>query len=316
GVPVMVPIWDRGVVVGGMEEFMGVIGAASGGPTLLEEADLVMLLGAEVDYRLGYLQSPPLAPGARVIQIDADPTRLGRQRPADLEILADPGATLTQLEEACIAREIGGFEDWLTEAKKRRDEFRRDIVAGAQRPEGRLHALDIIAALEKTLTPETVLVIDGGNIGQWFHQTLGRERYPGHWLTCGASGVVGFGIPGAMAARAGFPQWPVVLLSGDGSATFTLSELECAARQGLPFVMIVADDESWGIVEVGQVPRYGEPLNSHLGAIDFAEVARGLGALGARAESREELEQMLQRALGENAPVLIQVPITGGFPGI
>ena len=199
--------------------------------------------------------------------------------------------------------------------KKRRDEFRRNIAVGAQQSEEKLHALDIIAALEKTLTPETVLVVDGGNIGQWFHQTLGRERYPGHWLTCGASGVVGFGIPGAMAARVGFPRRPVVLLSGDGSATFTLSELECAARQGLPFVMIVADDESWGIVEVGQVPRYGEPLNSHLGAIDFAQVARGLGALGARAETREELEQMLQRALGENAPVLIQVPITGGLPG-
>ena len=315
GVPVAVPIWDRGVVVGGMEEFMGVIGAASGGPTLLEEVDLVMLLGAEVDYRVGYLQSPPLAPGTRVIQIDADASRLGRQRPADLEILADPGIVLAQLEETCIAREIGGFEDWLTEVKKRRDEFRRNIAVGAQQSEEKLHALDIIAALEKTLTPETVLVVDGGNIGQWFHQTLGRERYPGHWLTCGASGVVGFGIPGAMAARVGFPRRPVVLLSGDGSATFTLSELECAARQGLPFVMIVADDESWGIVEVGQVPRYGEPLNSHLGAIDFAQVARGLGALGARAETREELEQMLQRALGENAPVLIQVPITGGLPG-
>ena len=250
-----------------------------------------------------------------MIQIDADASRLGRQRPADLEILADPGIVLAQLEETCIAREIGGFEDWLTEVKKRRDEFRRNIAVGAQQSEEKLHALDIIAALEKTLTPETVLVVDGGNIGQWFHQTLGRERYPGHWLTCGASGVVGFGIPGAMAARVGFPRRPVVLLSGDGSATFTLSELECAARQGLPFVMIVADDESWGIVEVGQVPRYGEPLNSHLGAIDFAQVARGLGALGARAETREELEQMLQRALGENAPVLIQVPITGGLPG-
>ena len=313
-VPLVVPIWDRGTVPEGMEEFMGVIGAASGDPALLAEADLVLLLGAAVDYRVGYLQPPALHPQARVIRIDADPARAGAQQEVDLEIVAAPGPALEQLQEACTMRQVGGFEEWLTEAQKRRDEFGERIIRNAGRDEGTLHALDIIEVLEQAVTPETVLIVDGGNIGQWFHQTMGRRRYPGHWLTCGASGAVGYGIPAAMAARAGFRRRPVLLLSGDGSATFTLTELERAARQELPFVMIVADDESWGIVEGGQVARYGETMSSLLGAIDFAEVAHGLGALGGRVESRQELEETVRQALTERVPALVHAPIAGGIP--
>jgi acetolactate synthase I/II/III large subunit len=313
-VPVVVPIWDRGAIPEGMGEYLGVIGAATGGPALLEAADLVILLGAEADYRLGSLHSPVRRPGTRVARVDPDPARLGRWRPADLEIHADPGAVLEPLHEACTARRAAGFETWLAAAKDQRETFRRGIVREVRTAPGRLHALDIVEVLEKVLTPETVLIVDGGNIGQWFHQTIGGRRYPGHWLTCGASGVVGFGIPAAMAARAGFPGRPVLLLSGDGAATFTLTELECAARQALPFAMIVADDERWGIVESGQLKQYGEAMSSILGPIDFVQVARGLGALGARAESRTELEAAVRQALREKTPALVHVPLQGGMP--
>ena len=314
GIPVVVPIWDRGTAAAGTAEFMGVIGAASGGPALLAAADLVLLVGAASDYRVGHLQPPALAAQARVIRVDVDPGHLAEQRPVDLDIQADPAAVLEQLQEACTRRQMDGFEDWLEQAQKQRDAFQAQVLEGDGRGHG-LHALDIMEALEEILQPETVLLVDGGNIGQWFHQTLGSRRYPGHYLTCGASGVVGFGIPGAMAARAGFPRRPVVLLSGDGAATFTLAELECAARQGLPFVMIVADDESWGITESGHLKRYGEAMSSTLGPVDFAGVAQGLGALGAQVSSKAELVEMVRRGLGEQVPMVVHAPIVGGLPG-
>ncbi|MBI2502133.1 MAG: thiamine pyrophosphate-binding protein [Candidatus Latescibacteria bacterium] len=313
-IPVVVPIWDRGTVSGGMPEYIGVIGAASGGPMLLEEADLVVLLGAPPDYRVGFLQTPPLAGEARLLRIDADAARLSQGRPADLSIQADPGAALEQLHETCAERQIDGFEAWLQTARQRRDEFQRQVVEGARRGGG-LHALDLIEALREVLTPETVLIVDGGSIGQWFHQTLGRERYPGHWLTCGISGVVGYGIAGAMAARAGFANRPVILLSGDGSATFTLAELECAARQHLPFAMIVADDQSWGITATGHRRRYGEALSSTLGPVDFAAAAQAFGALGTQVSTRAELTEALRQGLREPLPALIHAPIAGGMPG-
>ncbi len=69
------------------------------------------------------------------------------------------------------------------------------------------------------------------------------DHYPGHWMTCGASGVVGYGLGGAMAARLTYPSHPVILLTGDGSMGFNLADLESAVRHRLPFVVLVADDQ-------------------------------------------------------------------------
>ena len=198
-VPFVVPIWDRGAVQGRHPEFIGVIGSASGGPRLLADADLVVLLGAAADYRVGHLLPPAIAAGARVLRVDVEPTRLHGVGPADLTIQADPSSVLTQLLEACLGREMGGFEGWLSEAQSRRDAYRSEVTAlPRSRGEG-LHALDIIEAMAETVDDEAVVVVDGGNIGQWFHQTMARERYPDTFLTCGASGVVGYGIGGAIA---------------------------------------------------------------------------------------------------------------------
>ena len=103
--PVCAPIWDRGAVPGLLDEFVGVVGAASGGPELLADADLLLLLGAAADYRVNYLQG-----SAGVIRVHADAQRLGELRGVDLEVAADPGLFLTGLTEACIERQMRGFE--------------------------------------------------------------------------------------------------------------------------------------------------------------------------------------------------------------
>lgn len=310
-VPVMVPIWDRGAVPQAIPQFMGVLGAASGGPRLLPDSDLVVLLGAACDYRVGYLQPPGISPQARLVRVDVDPIRLYSGAVADLAILADPRSFLEQFLGAASARRLAPFTSWLAEAQRRREAHRQAVLAAA--PRDGLRALHIMEALREILTPETVLVLDGGCIGQWFHQIL-CERYPGHLLTCGASGVVGFGIAGAMAARLAYPEAPVLLLSGDGSMTFAIADLECATRQGLPFVAIVADDQSWGIVEDGQRKRFGEPIASHLGPIRFDAVAEGFGAQGLRIRSPEEIAPAIRAALSNDRPTLLHVPITTAMP--
>ena len=313
-IPFVVPIWDRGCVVGRRAEFLGVIGAASGGPDLLGEADLLLLVGATADYRVGFLRPPAVSGEAAVIRIDIDPGRLHHLPSNGLAILADPAAALQQLDSACTERQIRGFESWLAETRSRVDAHCREIIGAVDRS-GRLHALDVVEALAAAAGEEAVLVVDGGNIGQWFHQTAGRERYSGLTVTCGASGVVGYGIGAAMAARAGFPQRPVALLSGDGAATFNLTDLECAVRQKLPFLMVVADDESWGITEAGHLQAYGKAMSSHLGPVDFAAAARAFGALGTRVEDRSELQKALAAGLAAEVPALVHVPVAGGIPG-
>lgn len=314
-VPVVVPIWDRGPVPEAMPTWMGVLGAATGGPRLLPDADLIIVAGAACDYRLGYLLPPAIRTDARVIRIDDDITQLQQGTHAHLSILGDPGTVLQQIDIASKTQKNKPHTEWLQEAQARNESF-KTTVRSVERSteEGKLHALDIIDAIQQVMTDDTVLLVDGGNIGQWAHQTLGRDRYPGHWLTCGASGVVGYGLPGAMAARILYPNRQVILLSGDGAMAFTITELEAASRQGMNFVVIVANDEAWGITLEGHVKKYGHPLASKLGPLRFDIVAQGLGAQGVMVTSVEELLPALRTALAASHPALIHVPVVKSYP--
>jgi acetolactate synthase-1/2/3 large subunit len=310
--PTVVPIWDRGSILEPSATFMGVIGAASGGPRLLADADLVLLAGAEFDYRVGQISPPSLQQDAKVIRIHADPERLRNGLEAHLSIAGAPGEVLGQLAQACRELECPPAVDWLQEAQKRRAQFRQSCIATTEKLPAGTNGRDVVAAIQAVLTDDTVVLVDGGNIGQWFHQLI--DRYPGHWVTCGASGVVGWGLPGALAAAALYPNRPAILLSGDGSFTFTVAELECAARQGLKFVAVVADDEQWGISVTGHLRNHGRPLYSLLGPMRLDQVAEGFGCCGMRVERKEDLVPALRSALSAARPTVIQVPIVPGSP--
>jgi acetolactate synthase I/II/III large subunit len=312
--PVVTPIWDRGVVDTEWSTYMGVVGAASGEPELLTQADLVLVLGSTIDYRVRYLDAPPLRPDVKVIRVQADARHLYQGAMPDVAILGDAATVLDHWSDMWAAGELAPHSGWLEEAREIRDRFYGRWWEDARpNSDGLMNGGDLVDGLEHALMqlePEPVLLIDGGNIGQWAHMRLASRRYPSHWLTCGASGVVGWGVQGAMAARLAEPERPVVLLSGDGSLGFGLVEFESAARQGLSFVCVVADDCAWGIVATGQEQRCGRRLAADLGPADYAGVARALGARGVRAETPLALQEAILDAVQERLPTLIQVPIS------
>ena len=311
GAPVAVPIWDRGAVEKPLPEFMGVIGAASGDPRILPDADLILLVGARPDYRVGYLDPPAVFPGTPVIRLEIDPREMAQGVQPHVPLLGDARTGLGQLADALEAGKHGAKVAWLKEAKRRYREFHqawKKIPAGP--PTTGLHIID---AVRKVVTEETFLLVDGGNIGQWFHMAM-CDRYPARWMTCGASGVVGWGIPSAMAVRSLHPDHPVLLLSGDGSATFTIAELEAATRQNLPFVCVVADDSAWGIVVSMSRRRGSVPVGAKLGEIRFDQVAEGFGARGIRIEDPRKLPAAIQEGFKADRPTVLHVPIAHGGP--
>ena len=289
-IPVQTPIWDRGIADRDHASFAGVVGAASGGPKLLAESDCVVLAGAISDYRLGYLEGI-----AGVHRQDS-----GWDKIASAYRLAG-GAPHTE---------------WMGQVRRQQGEFAAALEsrAASQMRGDRLHSRQVVQVLEETLSEDAVLIIDGGSVGQWAHQLLSQRRYPGHWLTCGRSGVVGYGLAGAMAARLAYPDRAVVLLSGDGAFTFNVAELECAARQRLSFVAIVADDQSWGITQSGHIRQFGQPISTQLGPIRFDLLAESLGATGVKVESVDALRTELGSAIRSGAVTVLHVPIAGGNP--
>jgi acetolactate synthase-1/2/3 large subunit len=312
GVPIVTPIWDRGAVDEPHPNFLGVVGAASGEPKLLADADLLILVGVQVDYRLGFLRPPAVKTDLRVIRIDPDACQLLQGIEPDLAIQADLTSTLGEM--AAQARKLGIASShirWLEESRQRSLLFRARWTRSpsTKKPMTGRH---IVEAIQPFLTRDVIFLVDGGNIGQWAHMVLAADHYPSHWLTCGASGVVGWGLPGAMAAKLAFPERPVLLLSGDGAFGLTPAEIESATRQGLPFVVIVANDRAWGIVVSEQRQTLGEEglLASRFSSPRYAELAKALGANGAVAESVEELTNAIREGFASTKPTVIDVPIS------
>jgi acetolactate synthase-1/2/3 large subunit len=286
-IPVQTPIWDRGLFDQESPAFLGVLGAATGGPALLDNSDCLIIAGEMSDYRIGYRQPAfRLAHGWR------------------------------QLRDAMIDQGGLAFTSWLAEARRMQLEHRQNVqaMAASQVVGTRTHATHLIETLEQWLPDDAVLVIDGGSIGQWAHQLLTSRRYPGHWLTCGRSGVVGYGLGAAMAARLHYPDRAVVLLSGDGAFTFNATDLESAQRQGLHFTAIVADDQCWGITHSGHLRQFGQGISTQLGAIHFDLLARALGCAGYRVDYLKDLAPRLRDALASRQVTVLHVPITGGNP--
>ena len=310
-IPIVIPIWDRGSVEKPHPNFLGVIGAASGEPRLLEDADLIIMVGARVDYRVGFLDPPKIRPETSILRIDADPSELMQGRTPDLAISANPASALNKLAERLSSPVISARREWLKETRERWRKFRARWIERCPPSDKLMTGWHIVNAIRPLLTEEVIFLIDGGNIGQWAHMVL-ADHYPSRWVTCGASAVVGWGLPGAMAARLVYPDSPVLLLSGDGAFSFTLAEIETAVRHRLSFVAVVANDNAWGIVVSTQKARYGEEnvVASRLGDIRFDKVAEALGARGLRVDDPKELRQAVEEGFSSETPTIIDVPIS------
>ncbi len=313
--PITVPIWERGSIDEAEANFVGVIGAATGGPDLLGQADLVVIVGAQVDYRLGRALPPAVDPTATLIRIDADPAQLQQGVTADLTIAADPVRACGALADHLSGSEPGPRAAWLEQAQQVNRDFRARF-AGPLAEDEPMTGHHLVEALRPYAEdPDCTFLIDGGNIGQWAHQVL-ADRYPARWLTCGASGVIGWGIPGALGARLARPNGPVILLTGDGSAHFGIPEIEPAVRQDLPFVAIIADDRAWGIVLTEQKKAFGDEgiTASLIGPVAYAGLAAAYGARGVIAHNIADLHYALDAGIESACPTIIHAPIQTGGP--
>ena len=264
---------------------------------------------------MGYCLPPTVSDDTTIIRIDVDATELRTGIEPNLKLLGDPCTVLGQLAHEIRRIEAEPHTEWLAEARRRRDEFVKPWVADPAAEPPPMTGRHIVDAIRPFLDDEMVLLIDGGNIGQWAHVALG-DRYPTHWLTCGASAVVGWGLPGAITARLAYPDRPVLLLSGDGAIGFTLGELETSVKHSAPFVILVADDQAWGIVVSGQRQAYGSEgvLASRMSETRYAQIADACGAVGIRADDPLRLSAALKQALAANRTTLIHAPIAIGGP--
>lgn len=164
GVPVTTLIWDRGVVPKSVH-CVGVVGAATGQPDVLAQADTILVVGGRIDYRLGYGRSPELSNASIVIRIDADPNELHQGLAPKVGIVGNPKTILASINAEY--RRINGptHLDWLAKAQRANLTFREKWHGhdpSLTPPMTGRHRLDTLVPF---ITANVTFLVDGGNIG-------------------------------------------------------------------------------------------------------------------------------------------------------
>jgi thiamine pyrophosphate-dependent acetolactate synthase large subunit-like protein len=273
----------------------------------LASADCVIIAGREVDFRLGY--GAFIQPDATVVHVHADTASLGRNLPqSTLLCSADPAAFVADLVPA-----LDGYRApsaWAEElAALRGDSALAD--AGSSNGDGSAHPASVAEAIARAGgAANAIFALDCGEFVQWCRSYIPSEA-AGSWLRLGLQATCGAGLPFGIGAQAAAPDRPVVVIAGDGGIGYHVAELETAVRCGLPVVVVVGQDNAWGVELLLQTGLYGDDaaFTSELSQSDFAMVAKGFGCGAVTVDGPAEVEDALADALAAREPRLIQVGI-------
>ncbi len=280
----------------------------------LKRADVVLIFGTPLDFRLGYGRESHFNPAAAIVQVDLDGGEIGRNRPIDVGIVGDTGIVMEQLTALAKSH---GFErslvkPWLDEIRRREQEkwerMRPEMASDAV-PINPLRACKEIA---DALGRDAIAIGDGGDFVATAASVL-RIHEQGHWLDPGPLGTLGVGPGYAMAAKLAKPNNPVAIVYGDGSFGLHGLEFEAMIRQKINVVGIVGNDAAWQQIRRGQVQLYGEEraVATALTFARYERVVEALGGHGEYVERPQDIRPALDRALGAGKPALVNIKIGG-----
>jgi acetolactate synthase I/II/III large subunit len=264
-------------------------------------ADLVLVLGAPLDFRLGYGRAPTFAEDARVVMVDVDGAELGRNRPLALGLVGDVGVILRQALDVVPASMAARVAPWLEGLRAQEKEARRALEVFCASDATPVTHHRLAAEIARVVGPDTIVVADGGDVVGCASKVVALHR-PGQWLDPGPLGCLGVGPSFAITAKLLHPDRPVVLIAGDGALGLNAMELETAVRFGLPLVCVVGNDGGWGQIRNPQRSFYGEAraVATSLPTTRFDLLAEALGARGVLVTEPAAIAPALDKALGSN----------------
>jgi acetolactate synthase I/II/III large subunit len=312
GIPVATSANGRSVISGTHPLSVGVAGTYSreSANQVVNRADLVCFIGTTTGGMTTHFWAvPPI--GTPAIQIDIDPTALGRNYPLQARVLGDARATLSRMAELADKSTAARRTAWRAEVDdiKAAWRTRHDAVMTSDdlpmRPE-RL-ATDLTAIVPG----DAVVTVDTGHAGMWMSQYFDLTSPGQDYLR--AAGHLGWAFSAALGAKCAVPDRPVIAFTGDAGLYYHLSEIETAVRWGINTVTIVNDNAGGNQSKGGFDRAYqGAPTAASrrmwtYNDVDLAKVASDMGALGIRVDKPGDLRPAVERALAAGRPALIDV---------
>ena len=315
GIPVVTTLMARGAFPDSHPQHMGMPGmhGSVGAVGALQKSDLLITLGARFDDRVtGKLSS--FAPKAKVIHIDIDPAEIGKNRAADIPIVADIREALIQLIPAITSEFDAGNREELTGWWQTLNHWRETYPLGYDLPtDGTLSPQLVIERLGKIVGPDAIYASGVGQHQMWAAQFIGYEN-PNTWLNSGGLGTMGYSVPAAMGAKVGCPDKTVWAIDGDGCFQMTNQELATCTINNIPIKVALINNSSLGMVRQWQTLFYNErysntDLHSH-SFPDFVKLADAYGCIGLRCDGADKVDATIEKAMSINdAPVVIDFQV-------
>ncbi|MFE6896478.1 thiamine pyrophosphate-binding protein [Streptomyces sp. NPDC057717] len=258
---------------------------------LLEDADVLLVVGSG----LGELSSNyhTFAPRGRVIQIEADAGKLESNHPA-LGIHADARLALSALLETVTERPDPSAPERVATL----------LAAVRERLDGQDLSFEreILGSVRAALPASSPSFWDMTILAYW-----AWSAWPGALHSAQGAGGLGYGFPAALGAAAADPSKPVLAVSGDGGAMYSIAELATAMQYNLPVTWLIVDDGGYGILREYMTDAFGEATATELARPDFVALAESFGVPGVRT-SPETLQDDLAKALAEPGPSVVVLP--------
>jgi acetolactate synthase-1/2/3 large subunit len=278
----------------------------------LKNADVVLIFGTPLDFRIGYGRESHINPQAKLIQVDLDGNEPGRNRACEVGIIGDTGVVMEQL--TTLAREgrlqNSVYRPWVQDLRRRESEKWEKMQPAMNSDAAPIDPLRACKEIDALVDDDTIIIGDGGDFVGTAAYTV-RPRKPGHWLDPGPLGTLGVGPGYAMAAKLARPKSNVIILYGDGAFGLHGMEFEAMARQKINVVGIVGNDAAWMQIRRGQEQLYGaeRAVASSLTLARYDRVVEALGGHGEYVEQPQDLRPAIERALGAGKPALVNIKI-------
>jgi acetolactate synthase-1/2/3 large subunit len=271
--------------------------------TAFREADLVIVVGTPLDFRLGYgVFGEPGAPVVHVVE-HADERADERATVGTIEVtvVGDLPATLEALADGPSAD--AAWAARLRDAARAAVDADRADLASDSDP---IHPARIYGELLPRLTADAVVIGDGGDFVSFAGRYIEPEQ-PGRWLDPGPYGCLGTGPGFALAAGITHPGSPLFLLMGDGAAGFALSDIDSLVRHRIPAVIVVGNNAGWALEKHPMRWLYGYDVIADLPATRYDEIAIALGGGGETVTDPAQIGPALDRAMAAGLPYLVNV---------
>jgi acetolactate synthase I/II/III large subunit len=272
------------------------------GPAL-GEADLILVIGVPLDFRLNWGQPPVFPDDVKLVFIDVDGLR--KHRAPDVALYGDLKAALAALGEA-----VGGTparDSWLEKLRAADAASRQRDQAMTESDSSPVHPARLIAEVDRYCDQDAILVGDGGDFISFAGRLIERPK-PGLWIDPGPFGCLGSGPGYAMAAKLAHPDRQVVLLSGDGAFGFSAMEFDTMVRHRIPVVCVIGNNGIWALEKHPMLSMLGVSIAADLGPrTRYDKVVEALGGYGELVDRPDQIRPALERAFASGLPACINV---------